>query len=396
MRILHVFPFLGVGGTEIATRRIIDGVRPFGIESRALLLRPTAELTEYLHDAGIPCAVADPVPEPSIRHGVSFLRQSRALARSFGDVDLVHCADVLAAYYTALAGRLAGVPVLTHVRNRLPALPRRDRLFIGASTHFAFVSASTRDQFPMQIPKARTTIVYDGIDPAENADLAEREEAARAVRTEFGIPPDAAIASMFARINPQKDYETLVRAAAILRRSHPRLRLVIVGDFQNVANNRQHYAQVRRLIAEAGVDDQFLFAGFREDTRRIMLASDICVLCTNFEGLPLVILEAMSLGRPCVATSVDGIPEALDHGRTGLLHRHRDADDLAGCLARLLDDITFAERLGAAGREEVRQRFGNERFSRDMHALYQRLAGGRQCGGAQRSDQITTQAGQHS
>lgn len=374
MKVLHVLPYQGVGGTEIATRRIIDAVRPFGIDSRALLLAPTSELTDYLDEAGIPFDVPDTRPEPSLRNGWRFLLESRRFARRWCDADVIHCADAQAAYYVATAGRLAGVPVVCHVRNRHAAMPWRERCFVGRASHFAFVSASTWRQFAMRVPASRGSVLYDATAVADDALLAGRDAVARAVRAELGLPPEARIASMFARVNPQKDYPTLVAAAALLRESHPALRFVIVGDHDKVAMNREHFGAVSAAIAAAGLADRFVFTGFRSDAQRLMLASDLCVLSTHFEGLPLVVLEAMGLARPCVATAVDGVQEALEHGRTGLLHPHGDAPALAGCITRVLDAPAFAARLGEAGREEVRRRFGHDRFAADLVALYRRVA----------------------
>jgi hypothetical protein len=121
-----VLPFPGVGGTEIATRRIIDAVLPFGVENSALLLRPTEEQAAYLRAAGVPIVIPRVVPEPSFRRALRFMFDSHTLARAFMDVDLIHCADVPGAYYAAVAGRLAGVPVLAHVRNRHPRSAETD------------------------------------------------------------------------------------------------------------------------------------------------------------------------------------------------------------------------------------------------------------------------------
>src|SRR5690349_8527054 len=113
MKVLHVLPFPGVGGTEIATRRIADAVRPYGVQSAALLLRPSAEQLAYFEDAGVPCFADLRQPEPSlVRQAGPFLRDSWVLARVCARFDLVHCADVSAAFHVGVAGRLAQRPVL--------------------------------------------------------------------------------------------------------------------------------------------------------------------------------------------------------------------------------------------------------------------------------------------
>jgi glycosyltransferase involved in cell wall biosynthesis len=381
MNVLHVLPFPGIGGTEVATRRIAEAVRLSGVRSAALLLRPTADLQGYLEEGGIACLPSVQRPEPSIlREAPTFLRTSLALARVFRDFDLIHCADVEAAYHVAVAGRLAGRPVLCHIRNRAEQIHRRQRLFIGAASHFAFVSRDTLDHFPMRLRPSRTTVLYDGIDIPPRAAPAERAAAAQSVRSEFGLPKDAIVAAMFARVNQQKDYPTLIRAAALLREVHPALRFLVVGDNSRVETNRRHFAEVQDLARRTGVLDRFVFAGFRTDVARLMLAADLCVLCTHFEGLPLVLIEAMAAERACVATAVDGIPEALTDGVTGLLHQPGDAEGLATAIAKLIAAPVQTEAMGAAARVDAERRFSRDRFARDVHALYEDLSGTRGLG----------------
>jgi glycosyltransferase involved in cell wall biosynthesis len=375
MKVLHVMPFPGIGGTEVATRRIADAVRPFGVQSAALLLRPTDDQVAYFEQAGVPCFTDVVRPEPSlVREAPRFARETARVARLCADFDIVHCSDIQAAYSVAAAGRLARRPVLCHIRNREAKIPARNRVFIGLANHFAFVSEDTRSRFLMRVPRRRTSVLYDGVDIPDLPDPARRAVIAAEVRAEFGLPPDAVVAAMFARVNPQKDYDTLVRAVARLREAHPKLRILVVGDNDRVPLNRQHFAKVQAMAAAEGVLDRFVFAGFREDTARLMQAADLCVLCTHFEGLPLVLIEAMAAGRPCVATAVDGVPEALVDGETGLLHPHGDAAGLADAIGRLLGDREAAARLAANARADAQRRFAQQRFARDAYALYERLA----------------------
>jgi glycosyltransferase involved in cell wall biosynthesis len=381
VNVLHVLPFPGIGGTEIATRRVAEAVRPFGVQSSALLLRPAADLQAYIEEGGIACLDGLQRPEPSLlRNALSFLSSSRALARTFQAFDIIHCADIHAAYYVAVAGRLAGKPVLCHIRNRAARIGQWERIFVGAASHFAAVSRDTLDHFPIRLRPSRTTVLYDGIDIPPRAAPAERAAAAHTVRSEFGLPKDAVVAAMFARVNQQKDYPTLIRAAALLREAHPALRFLIVGDNARVETNRRHFAEVQDLARRSGVLDRFVFAGFRTDVARLMLAADLCVLCTHFEGLPLVLIEAMAAERACVATAVDGIPEALTDGVTGLLHQPGDAEGLATAIAKLIAAPVQRGAMGAAARVDAERRFSRDRFARDVRALYEGLSGTRGMG----------------
>ena len=375
MNVVHVLPFPGVGGTEVATLRVMNAVAAHGARNRALLLSPTPELRQFFSDAGIAVTEAASTPQPSLRHGLGFLRDARRLAAQLRSLQasLVHCADILSAYHVAAVCRAAAIPVICQVRNRYSQLPPKERLFVSAARHFLFVSRQTWKEFAIQVPPARGSVIYDGID-IPSLDEAGSQAAAVQVRRELGLPPDAIVAGMFARVAPQKDYETLIRAAAILAPEHPRLVFLIVGDYQTTPENRTHYAHLRTLLEQAGLTSRFVFAGFRKDAQRLMTACDLCLLSTNWEGLPLVLLEAMAVGRPVIATNVDGIPEIVLPGVTGQLYPHGDAAALAGHLRTLLSNPVEARRLGESSREHVRRHFSRERFGQELFALYQRFA----------------------
>ena len=377
MKVVHVLiSGDGIGGTAIATRRIGDAVRPLGVQSSILLLGATRIQTDYFEQAGISCLTEFNRPEPSlIREAPRFLRDSWRIARACAAFDVVHCADVFAAYQIAAAGRLARRPVVCHVRNRQAALSRHTRIFVNLANHFAFVSSDTRQHFPMRIRENRTSIIYDGVEMPRSIDREGRDASAAALRMEFGLSADTIIAAMFARVNQQKDYETLIQAAAILRDQCPRLRFLLVGDNDRVPANRQHFQHMQELARAAGVLDLLIFTGHRDDVQRIMLGIDICVLCTHFEGLPLVLLEAMAMGLPCVATAVDGVPEALTDQVTGLLHAHGDAAGLAAAIMRLVNDKEFSTNVAVNARRDVERRFGQERFGQDVYTLYAQLTG---------------------
>ena len=131
------------------------------------------------------------------------------------------------------------------------------------------------------------------------------------------------------------------------------------------------------MLEESGVAPYFVFTDFRRDVNRLVSAMDIFVLSTHFEGLPLVILEAMAQAKPVVATAVDGIPEIVVDGKTGLLHRHGDDAHLAAQILALLKDEKRAENLSQAGRLFVERNFSKERFAANMKNMYLEVLGGK-------------------
>ena len=370
--IAHVLPWASVGGTELATLRLARAAAGAGFKSHAFYLKGADAVRDLFEGAGIEAIPYEP-PGASLRRAARFLADSRALSKEFArrDISLVHCADVLAGCHAGLAGRMAGLPVVCHVRNRYESLPRREAVLLRAVNKFVFVSRDTWRRFSFRVPPRRGQVIYDGIDVAPSAgDPAAAREAKRAVLAEYGLPEGTKLVGMVARVAPQKDYETLAKAAARVAASHPEARFIVVGDNSLADAHREHFAAVRRMLADAGVESAFVFTGFREDVPRMIDALDIFVLCTHLEGFPLVILEAMARAKPVVATAVDGIPEIVVEGTTGLLHPHRDDARLAAQLVSLLDSPARAAALAEAGREVVRANFSNEKFAADVARFY--------------------------
>jgi glycosyltransferase involved in cell wall biosynthesis len=371
-RIAHIIPWPSVGGSELAQMRLARAVEGNEFTSIAFCLPNAAPVREMFEREGIPVREYE-ATEPSYHHPREYVRTSLALARQLRieRVDLVHFADVFAAHRGTLAAVLARVPAITHVRNSFPETPsRRDASFLLPIRRFVFVSVDAMHTFGHTVSAQRSTVLYDGISP-----VTPDPDGARSVRAEFSIAPDAPVIGMIARVAPQKDYPTLIRAAAILKRTHSSVCFLIVGQHSVVSTYAEHYRDMRRLIGELGLSDQFIFTDHRTDVDRFISAMDICVLSTHREGMPLVILEAMAHSKPIVATSVGGIPEAVRHGETGLLVPHGDAEALASELARLLDDRELASRLGEGGGRLVEGEFSLANFASRGRALYRSLLG---------------------
>ncbi len=366
--IAHILPWPSIGGVEQATFRIAQAVEGERFKSVAFCLGGAAPVIDLFASSGFETAVYKAV-DPSYRHPASFLRASFSLAREFRhrEIDLVHCSDLLSGYYAGLAGRLAGLPVLCHIRNRFSDISRRDRSFLRAVNKFAFVSRDTWTHFGYEVASRRGVVVYDGIDIGSSP---PGNDSASSVRREHGIPENSKIVGMVARVAPQKDYATLSKAAARVVAVYPNVRFLIVGDNSQVEAYRTHYEEVQRMLAADGVTDHFVFAGLRRDVPRMISAMDIFVLSTHCEGLPLVILEAMSHAKPVIATDIDGIPEIVRDEESGLLYQHEDDAHLAAHILALLRDEARAAQLGAAGCRAVEANWTREQFATSMKNLY--------------------------
>jgi glycosyltransferase involved in cell wall biosynthesis len=182
--------------------------------------------------------------------------------------------------------------------------------------------------------EATTVVIHNGVDLTRPTAPGSAAERCRLVTV--------------GRLQAPKDTLTLVRALAELPRGV--CEAVIVGDGPDRTTVEN---EVRRL----GLESVVQLAGERNDVPELLAASDVFVLSSRSEGLPLSILEAMAAGLPVVATSVGGVSELVVEEETGLLVPPGDPQALAGAIERLLGDSTLRRRLGGAGRLRAEQRF---------------------------------------
>lgn len=205
-------------------------------------------------------------------------------------------------------------------------------------------------------------LIRSGIDVDAFAGAhALRDEA----RASLGIPPDAPVVGMIANFKPQKAPLDFVDLAARVAGERPATRFFVAGD-----GPLRHEVEAR--VRRHGLGDRMLLLGWRRDVPALLGALDVLVLTSRWEGLPRVCPQAMAAGRPVVATDVDGIPEAVVHGRNGLLFPPGDVAAGARHVLELLADEAGRERLGRAGREVVGA-FDARLMVAEQERLYERL-----------------------
>jgi glycosyltransferase involved in cell wall biosynthesis len=157
-------------------------------------------------------------------------------------------------------------------------------------------------------------------------------------------------------LTPAKGQVLLVQACGRLRDAGVPFQLTLVG----AGPDRE---RVERAIRELGLQDRITLTGAlnQKEVRGQFARADVFVLPSLAEGIPVVLMEAMASGVPCVTTPVNGIPELVEHGRTGLLARPGDAESLAEQLQRLIDDPALRRELALAARDKVLADFDLER-----------------------------------
>ena len=189
-------------------------------------------------------------------------------------------------------------------------------------------------------------------------------------RRQCGIPADAPVAGIIARLTEQKAHRVLLDAMASSLELG-RLHLLVIGDGELRGSLEQ---QSEKL----GLTGHVHFAGARRDLGNVLGAIDVFVMPSLWEGLPLSLVLAMGAGLPVIASRVAGMPEVVRHGETGLLVAPGDAGDLATALVRLSTDALLRSQLGSAAKAFVKPRFGVDRYIASITALYRRLLADKQ------------------
>jgi glycosyltransferase involved in cell wall biosynthesis len=187
----------------------------------------------------------------------------------------------------------------------------------------------------------------------------------REVREALGIGPSELLALLVATLRPEKRGELF---AAAVRRAHaadPRVRGVIAGGG----------SEFERVRAFAGDDGVVQVLGPRDDVPDLMGAADVVCLVSDAEGVPMVLLEAMAVGRPVVATRVGGVSEAVEPEETGLLVPPKDEAALAAALLRLAANPGLRRRLGENGRQRHRECFGIDRMVEEYAQVFEDVLG---------------------
>ncbi|HEU4456907.1 MAG TPA: glycosyltransferase family 4 protein, partial [Longimicrobium sp.] len=282
-------------------------------------------------------------------------------------VELVHLNNGLGPLEALLAARLAGVPVVAHLRDFHAARPYLGSGQARRISHVIAVSAAVAESLDGgPVPRSRVSVVHDPVE----VDRLERAAASRdAVRAELGIPRDAVAVGIFGRVIPWKGQMEFARAALAAMEGDPSIHAVVVGDQSDGA--RAYFDSVRALAGVSPHAHRFHFAGYRADVEECHAAMDVVVHASvTPEPFGMVVPEAMAAGRAVVAADAGGPREVIAHGVDGLLVPPRDVGALSAAILRLAGDPALRARLGAAARRTARERFRPEAGAARVAAVY--------------------------
>lgn len=361
IRVLWAIKGLGPGGAE---RLLVEAARAhdrLAFEIDCVFVRPDKDhLAESLEVAGVTtqCIGGDR------RWPTRLFRLIRD-----GDYDVAHL-------HSPALGPAVRLAVLSCPSGMRPALVTTEhnarstyhpisRLAASSTSRWdsAVICVSDEARRSIRGPSLqRSTAIVHGID----LEAARRTGDDRArVRHELGIGSDELIIATVANFREQKDYPTLLTAMQTLVVRGVPARLLVVGQ-------GPLEGEIRRLIAQLGLMDRVILAGYRADAVRVLAASDVFTLASRWEGLPVALMEACALGLPVVCTRVGGLAESLVDEHDALLVDAVDPVGLADALQRTIEDSALRQRLSAASLL-LASRFDAKRSTRQIEDIYLRV-----------------------
>lgn len=364
-RVLWVIKGLGPGGAErllCAAARAHDTTR-FHIEC-AFVLPYKDHLAEELERGGVTThCMSQQRTDPRWPLRLTDLIRN-------GGFDIIHSHSPLPGSVARLAVRTMPEqdrPKLVSTEHNRWATHRGPTRWLNTLTsRFDDVSFAVTDEVRASMSgpvTERAETLQHGIDVASTVDATAHRQA---IRDELGIGADEIVVGTVANFRPQKDYPNLLHAARLLADREVAVRFVAVGQGPQEAETRQ-------LQRDLGLDDTVILTGFRDDAVRVMGACDIFTMASQWEGLPVALMEALALGLAVVATDVGGIGEALVDGDTALLVPPRNPAALADAIERVATDADLRATLAKAAARRARD-FDVRRAVARIEAVYTELA----------------------
>lgn len=263
---------------------------------------------------------------------------------------------------SCLAAWLAGVPVISHVHiyfamnknifiRTYQLLLKEIAIGLFCNRIIAVSEAVKTRIIKQGVPQKKITVVYNGVDSNESGHSDNRAR----IRSEFGLKNNQYIIGEVGRISDDKGQHILIKAASKIVKEFPDAIFMIVGE--DLLKKGEYRKKLEKLISDLGLRQNFIFTGYRADIMAFMDAFDIFVLPSLCEGLPVVILEAMTAKKAVIATAVDGSCELVVDGQTGSSIPAQDPDKLAASIKFHLENPEVTKKMGENGYIRAKQFF---------------------------------------
>jgi glycosyltransferase involved in cell wall biosynthesis len=366
VRVGYCINSFDIGGTELNAIRTLEALDRQRFQLTVFHLHESGPLRARYEALGVQLVQLRIGPLYSLRtarQGVRFLR----LLRREG-IEVVHTHDLYTNIFAAPWARLAGCRVIAS-RRWLDSSPRPGLLPLNRGSyrfaHRVVANSSTIARLLVEaerVPAARVVELPNFLE--ERAFHRLPLEVRRARRDSWGVPADAFVIGTVARLAPVKNHAMVLRALARLDEG---IHLVLIGEGPS-------RGALEELARELRIGQRVHFTGQLVEPHNLHQFFDVSVLCSRSEGFPNVVIEALAVGCPAVATPVGGVPEVITDRESGLLVPVDEAEALAASLQELRSDATLRQRLSEAGPPRARAKYHQTAVIERLETLYRDLA----------------------
>ena len=371
LSVCHLFPALPLHGAENHFLSLARQLDPLKVKNTICLISGEGELVKDLRAMGIPVTLI----RKKSRYDISIIWRLRSFLKK-GQFDIIHSNLFTANLWGRLAAfglKSAYVVTVHSIHSRHNPKQARieaffDRLLSHSTNLLICVTKEVKNSMNRDVRLATTklTTIENGIDFPEERDIPTKNEA----RQRLGLSERDHVLVVIGRFSTPKNHIVFIDSLVPLRETFPHLKVLLVG-------NGEKESEVREAISTHHLESTVLLLGLRRDIPTILSASDILVIPSIWEGLPIVMLEAMAAGTPVIATRVGGIPDALTNHVTGLLTTP-DAPSLSKTMIEGLSDLQKMQKMAKTAREVTQKRYNIKRTAARYTDVYRTLTRERQ------------------
>jgi glycosyltransferase involved in cell wall biosynthesis len=369
IHVLHLISSSNIGGSPKHTLLLCQELEKLGCYT-LIVSPPTGSFESEIKRSGIPW---EPVPLSSVFQPSLYQELQQIINKH--QINIIHTHELKADFIGMRLAHKTGLPLITTIHNMINKgpLPRWKKMVYIRLTRFIAhrqnkiiaVSEAVRKNTidALHIPADKVVTIRNGTkiyDLNQNVDTIP-------VRQKLGLNPQIPVIACISRLIPeQKGHRYLLLAAKQVIQQKPESQFLIVGDgtYRNT---------LIELADQLGIKPNVSFVGWQHNIGEILASIDICAVPSLWDPLPRIVLEAMAAEKPVIASSVDGIPEAVIDGETGILVPPADETKLAEAILSLLNTPEKAKQMGIAGRHRAVAEFSSVRHAQEVFAIYREL-----------------------
>lgn len=384
MKVLNVVLSNYIGGPQIRVLSVAKELRKYGIETIMLSPKGEGDFAQKARNENFKAyQIALYGPRRSvllnIRSFFTFPLTVFAIAKIINreNIDIVHVNGLLS-FQAPMAALLTRKKVVWHLISSLypkilvlslvPLIRiMADQIVVVAKTLGEYYMGSQKKMI-----ENNTMIIYECVDVVNFDPLVVSKNDIDELKKEFNMSNHEKIVGCVGNINSVKGYEYFIESASLIKKKIDNVKFLIVGDISNPHKN-YYYQKLKSLVGSLEMEHDVIFAGKRYDIPQLLSIFDVFVLPSIAEGTPLVILEAMAMEKPVVATDVGAVSEQVSDGETGIIVPPKNPKTMAEAVIYLLENPEERIEMGKRGRKQVKEMFSLERCVEEHKKLYKNV-----------------------